>query len=64
MALGEKIRKLRKKRGLKVEEVAVAAGITVGHLYRIERGESQNPKLDVIKGLAKALGVELLELTG
>ena len=64
MELGERVRSLRKTHEMKVEELAVKAGITVGHVYRIERGESQNPKLDVLGGLAAAFGMTIDEMLG
>jgi transcriptional regulator with XRE-family HTH domain len=58
---GEKVRELRRARGLSQEELAFRAGIHRNYLGGIERGE-RNPALDNISAIAKALGVDLSEL--
>ena len=59
--LGEKIRELRKEKGLSQEELAFRAGIHRNYLGGIERGE-RNPALDNIAAIARALGVDTSEL--
>ncbi len=61
-ALGKAIRQLREDRGLTQEALAQEAGITVGHMSMIERGHS-NPTWATVKGIAKGLGVSLIDLT-
>lgn len=58
---GEKVRGLRRAKGLSQEELAFRAGIHRNYLGGIERGE-RNPALDNIAAIAKALGVDLSEL--
>lgn len=58
---GEKVRELRRARGLSQEELAFRAGIHRNYLGGIERGE-RNPALDNISAIAKALGVDPSEL--
>ena len=58
---GEKIRKLRRAKGLSQEELAFRAGVHRNYLGGIERGE-RNPALDNIAAIAKALGVDISEL--
>jgi len=58
---GEKIRKLRRAKGLSQEELAFRAGVHRNYLGGIERGE-RNPALDNIAAIGKALGVDLSEL--
>jgi transcriptional regulator with XRE-family HTH domain len=58
---GEKVRELRRARGLSQEELAFRAGIHRNYLGGIERGEP-NPALDNISAIAKALGVDPSEL--
>jgi transcriptional regulator with XRE-family HTH domain len=62
-ALGQAVRELREKRGLKQEELAQAAGIHVVYLSGIERGE-RNPTWAVVVGLAEALRVKPSRLAG
>ena len=62
--VGEAIRRLRGDVGWSVEELAETAGVSARHLYRIEAGEIAGPRIDLLEKIAKALGVELSELTG
>jgi transcriptional regulator with XRE-family HTH domain len=62
---GDKVRELRRAKGLSQEELAFRAGVHRNYLGGIERGE-RNPALDNIAAIAKALGVnpsELLQFT-
>lgn len=54
--VGANILKLRKRRGLSQEELAVDAEIDVTYLRGIERGR-RNPSLLVLVRLAEQLGV-------
>ena len=60
-ALGAAIRELREQRKLSQEDLAHAAGVTVGTLSTIERGKS-NPTWATVKGIATALDVTLGKL--
>ncbi len=59
--IGARIKSLRRGRGLTQEKVAERTGLSVNYLSRIERG-LENPTLDTLLGLAKALKVEPLDL--
>lgn len=61
VALGLAIRRLRLERDLTQEGLAHGAGITVGHLSKIERGHS-NPTWETVVAVAEALGVPVEEL--
>jgi transcriptional regulator with XRE-family HTH domain len=56
------IRTLREERGMTQVVLARKAGITQPYLTQIELGARKNPSLDVLKRLAKALGVPVTEL--
>jgi len=58
---GDKVRELRRAKGLSQEELAFRAGVHRNYLGGIERGE-RNPALDNIAAIAKALGVNPSEL--
>ncbi len=60
-AFGKKVRELRIKMGLTIEEFANQADIHVTQLSRIERGET-NPTISYIMLLAKQLQVLPQEL--
>ncbi|WP_299039329.1 helix-turn-helix domain-containing protein [uncultured Pseudokineococcus sp.] len=49
----------RRTRGLRREEVAARAGISVNYLVRLEQGRAQSPSASVVTALARAL-----DLTG
>lgn len=57
-ALGEKIRALRQRLKLTLEEVATAAGISKPFLSQVERGLA-SPSLTSFAGIANALGVSM-----
>lgn len=59
--VGERIRLLRKQRGLSLEQVASAAGLSIGFLSQIERGLS-SPTLRALTSLADVTGVGIADL--
>ena len=60
--LGRMLREHREAKGM--SQVALAKAARVGRTYivKLESGEKENPSLDVLKKLAKALGVSVTEL--
>jgi transcriptional regulator with XRE-family HTH domain len=62
--LDQVIRELREKKGLTQEELAFKAKVTPGYVAQLELGLRKNPSLDVVRRLARALGVRLAELLG
>ncbi len=56
------LRELRAQRNMTQEELAKRAKITRSHLSLLEAGHRKNPSLDVLKRLARALGVPVAEL--
>lgn len=61
IALGQRIRGLRKRLGVSQEELADRAGVHWTYLARTERG-AQNPTLENLHAIAQALGVSLADL--
>lgn len=61
VALGKAIRTLRDERNLTQEALAHGAGVTVGHLSKIERGLA-NATWGTVVAIATALGVSMGEL--
>jgi transcriptional regulator with XRE-family HTH domain len=51
------IRRLRKEKGISQRELAAAVGVKGAYIAQLETGARKNPSLDVLKRLAKALGV-------
>jgi transcriptional regulator with XRE-family HTH domain len=63
-SIGRRIREIRDWRGMTLKVVAELAGITEGHLSRIERGERPVDRRSRIEAIAVALRVSPAELTG
>jgi transcriptional regulator with XRE-family HTH domain len=59
----ERIRELRKERGLSQAKLAVMADMDPATLNRLERGTG-NPNLNTLQRVADALGVTITELLG
>jgi XRE family transcriptional regulator, regulator of sulfur utilization len=59
--LANAVRELRSERGITQEALAHGAGITVGHLSKIERGLA-NPGWSTVEAISDALGVKLAEV--
>jgi|SRR5215208_3013089 len=56
--IGEKLRELRERQGLKVSEVARRAGITISGVTSIETGRVKSPGIETLFRLASAMGVD------
>jgi transcriptional regulator with XRE-family HTH domain len=56
------LRELRAERSLTQEELAKRAKVTRAYIAVLETGHKKNPSLEVLKRLAKALGVPVTEL--
>lgn len=61
MNIGEKIRTIRKQKGIKQKDLAISVGLTVNGLQKIEYGKTI-PKRITIHKIAKVLGVSDIEL--
>lgn len=59
--LAQRLKRIRKTRGLSLEEVASAAGLTRGWLSKVENFRT-TPSLPALSAIAQALGVTLSEL--
>lgn len=61
LAVGQRIRALRKRKGLSLESIALTTGLSIGFLSQIERGLS-SPTLRALTSLADALGLSIAAL--
>lgn len=61
MPFAEKLARLRKDKGFTQEELAKKIGVGIAQMRRYEKGSS-SPTLEVIKNMARALGVPSDEL--
>ena len=61
--LGERLRQLRKWREMTQTRLAQVSGIAQNYISELESGVATNPSPDMIRRLARALGVAEAELT-
>lgn len=57
-----RIREYRERRGYKLQELADKAGISVGYLSHLERGERDNPSTEVMENIAIALNASIAKI--
>ncbi len=62
MILSQVLKTLREKKGFTQDQLAKRADVTQAYLAMLETGVKRNPSLEVLKRLAKALGVSVGEL--
>ena len=60
-SIGSIIRRLRREKGMSLQEVAKKSGVSVGMLSQVER-DLANPSLRVLTGIRRALGAEVSDL--
>jgi transcriptional regulator with XRE-family HTH domain len=61
--LGARVKELRRRRGLTLEDLAERTGVSRAMISKVERGE-KNPTLVVAAKVAEGLGVTISELLG
>ena len=62
--LGRVLKTLREEKGLTQVDLANKAKVERTYIVKLESGDKKNPSLDILKKLAKALGVPVTELLG
>ncbi len=61
MQINDRIRVLRKEKGLTLKQLASASGLSLPFLSEVERGES-NPSLESLESIARGLSINIEEL--
>ena len=61
MTAFDNIKKYAKQRGMSLQEVATASGLSKNMIYQYKK---MNPKLDTLKEIAKVLNVSINDLIG
>jgi transcriptional regulator with XRE-family HTH domain len=64
MALADKMKELRMKKRMSLQDVADCVGASKAHIWDLETARSKNPSIDLLTNLAKCLGVSVAELIG
>lgn len=57
--LGKRIESLAARKGIRMDELAELAGISVPSLYRIATGTTPDPKVSTVNAIATALGTTI-----
>lgn len=60
--LGNNIKRIRKEKGLGIKDIADVVGISEAYVSQLENNKRDNPSVDILKSIAKSLGVELGDL--
>jgi transcriptional regulator with XRE-family HTH domain len=58
------LKTLREEKGLTQVDLANKAKVERTYIVKLESGDKKNPSLDILKKLAKALGVPVTDLLG
>ena len=59
---GTRLRELREMSGKTRRQLAIEASITEGQLANIELGKTENPRIDTVIALARAVGCDVGDL--
>jgi transcriptional regulator with XRE-family HTH domain len=62
MSLSSKLKELRAKNGESLQKVADSVGVSKAHIWDMERGESANPSLELLKKIAEHFNVTVAYL--
>ncbi|MGE5502350.1 MAG: helix-turn-helix domain-containing protein [Ignavibacteriales bacterium] len=64
MSLAVKLKDLRLRSGLSLQQVADGVGASKAHIWELETGKSSNPSIDLLKKLAELYKVSVASLVG
>ena len=62
MSIGSKLKELRTRNNVSLQELANAVKASKAHIWDIERGASQNPSLELLKRIADYFKISISEL--
>lgn len=64
MSFGETLNRLRVAKRLSLQDVATAVGISKAHVWNLEKGQSDNPSIELVVKLADLFRVRVADLVG
>lgn len=64
MALAAKLKELRLRKGMSLQELAEAVKASKAHIWDLEQGRAKNPTIETLRLLSTALGTTIAELVG
>jgi transcriptional regulator with XRE-family HTH domain len=62
--LGDRIRELRKSKGMTLQELADVSGVAKSYIWDLEKGNSRRPSAAILDCIARALGSTVDQLLG
>lgn len=60
--IAKNIKKFRKKRGISQDKLSKLAGVTLHTITKIESGATPDPRIETVKKIADALGLNIDDL--
>ena len=57
-----KLKIMRKEKGMTLEELAEKCGISAGYLCHLEKGSRTHPSIEVMEKIAKAFNTNIFEI--
>lgn len=57
-----KLKNVRKEKGMTLEELSEACGVSAGYLCHLENGSRAHPSIEVMERIAKALNKTIFEV--
>ena len=57
-----KIKKIRKERGMTLDKLAELADVSSGYLCHLEKGSRKNPSIEIMERIANALDKSITEI--
>lgn len=57
-----KVKYIREQRGITLLQLSKLSGVSVGYLCHLEKGTRNNPSIEVMEKISKALGKTITEM--
>ena len=57
-----KLKKIRKEKGMTLEELSELCGVSAGYLCHLENGSRAHPSIEVMEKIANALNKTIFEI--
>ena len=57
-----KLKNIRKEKGMTLDELASKSGVSSGYLCYLERGSRTHPSVEIMEKIAKALNKTIFEI--
>ena len=64
MSFGRRLHDLRMRKGMSLQDVADAVGMSKAHVWNLEKGLSDNPSIELVTKLADLFRVRIADLVG